>query len=152
MEQELTQILAPYKGEKGALVPILQKVQEELGYLSEEAVSQIAKFLRVSSSEVFGVLTFYAQFRIIPSGRNVVRVCRGTACHVRGGARILEAVQRELGIKEGETTPNLEYTLETVACIGACAIAPTMMINKNAYGRLNPKRIAEVFHRKKEDG
>jgi len=152
MEQELTQILAPYKGKKGALVPLLQKVQEELGYLSEEAVSEITKFLRVSPSEVFGVLTFYAQFRIIPSGRNVVRVCRGTACHVRGGARILEAVQRELGIKEGETTPNLEYTLETVACIGACAIAPTMMINKDAHGRLNPKRIAEVFHRKKEDG
>ncbi len=151
MQEELAEVLAPYKGTKGSLIPVLQKVQEKLGYLPEEAVSEIAKFLRVSSSEVFGTLTFYAQFRTTPTGRNRVTVCRGTACHVRGGARVLDAVKRELGIDEGETTPDLEYTIETVACIGACALAPTMRINMDTYGRLNPKKVPEIFHRSKEE-
>ncbi len=145
MPEQLAEILAPYQGERGVLIPVLQKVQEELGYLPEEAVAEIAKFLRISSSEIFGVISFYAQFRTTPSGKHVVRVCRGTACHVRGGALVLDSVQRELGVNEGETTADLEYILETVACIGACALAPTMMTDKSTHGRLDPKKVTEIF-------
>ena len=147
--EHLTELLAPYKGQRGALIPILQKVQEELGYLPEEAVSEIAAFLGMLPSEIFGVLTFYAQFRTTPTGRNVVTVCRGTACHVRGGSRVLDAVERELDIKEGETTPDLEYSIETVACIGACALAPTLRINQDTYGRMKPAKVPEIFRQGK---
>jgi NADH:ubiquinone oxidoreductase subunit E len=94
---------------------------------------------------VFGVATFYAQFRLVPSGKNRVTVCRGTACHVRGGARILKDVQQRLGIKPGETTPDLEYSLDTVACIGACALAPNLTINDNVHGQLTTKKVGEIF-------
>lgn len=151
MEEQLAEILDPYKGERGTLIPVLQKVQESFGYLSQEAISQVAKFLKVSESEIFGVLSFYAQFRTTPAGRNRVMVCRGTACHVRGGERILAAVERVLGIREGESTPDLEYSLETVACIGACALAPTMMINKSAHGRLTPAKVVEIFARETKE-
>ena len=145
MEEGLEEILTLYRGERGALIPVLQKVQESLGYLPQEAITQIAKFLRVPESEIFGVLSFYAQFRTTPVGRNRVMVCRGTACHVRGGEGVLAAVERALGVKEEESTPDMEYSLETVACIGACALAPTMMINKSAHGRLTPAKVVEVF-------
>jgi NADH:ubiquinone oxidoreductase subunit E len=110
----------------------------------------IADFLRLSNSTVYSVATFYAQFKMVPSGRRVVRVCRGTACHVRGGARILRQVEKRLGIKPGETTDDWEYTLETVACIGACALAPTMTVDKEAHGRMTNKKVAEVFGDKGE--
>jgi NADH-quinone oxidoreductase subunit E len=152
LEQQLGEVLAPYKGERGELIPILQKVQEKLGYLSEEAISEIARFLRVSESEIFGVASFYAQFRTTPVGRKHVMVCRGTACHVRDGERILAAVERELGIEEGGVTPDMEYSMETVACIGACALAPTMMINKEVHGRLTTKKVAEIFGRRGGEG
>jgi len=145
LEEGLAEILAPYRGKRGVLIPVLQEVQESLGYLPQEAITQVAKFLRVSESEIFGVLSFYAHFRTTPVGRNRVMVCRGTACHVRGGEGVLAAVERALGVKEGENTPDLEYSLETVACIGACALAPTMMINKSAHGRLTPAKVVEVF-------
>lgn len=128
-----------------ALVPLLQKVQGELGYIPEEAVFGIGDKLGVPASEVFGVLTFYAQFRLTPQGRNLVKVCRGTACHVRGAVAVRKAVERVLGIEAGETTADMEYTLETVACIGACALAPTMVINDNVYGEMSAKKVEEVF-------
>lgn len=145
MNQELAEILAPYQGRRGSLIPILQAVQARLGYLPEEAVVQIARFLGTPESEIYGVLTFYAQFRTSPVGRNLVTVCRGTACHVRGGARILEEVARRLGIKEGETSPDLEYSLETVACLGCCALAPTMVINSEVHGQMTTKEAAALF-------
>lgn len=145
LRERLTEILAPYKGEKGALIPVLQKVQSELGYLPEEAVSEIARFLGIAKSEVYGVLTFYAQFRTTPVGKNLVKVCRGTACHVRGGARILTEVERRLKIKPGETTPDLEYTLETVACLGCCALAPTIVRNDGVHGQMTTRKVAELF-------
>jgi NADH-quinone oxidoreductase subunit E len=125
----LNDILSSYQGKKEELIPILQQVQQAFGYLPEPIMKKIAKFLQLPESTVFGVGTFYAQFKLVPSGRNIIRVCRGTACHVRGGARILREVEKRLGIKPGESTPDLEYSLETVACIGACALAPTMVIN-----------------------
>jgi NADH-quinone oxidoreductase subunit E len=143
----IDEILSLFKGEEGELIPILQKVQLEFGYVPEKAITRVAKFIRVPEVTVFGVATFYAQFKLVPTGRNVVRVCRGTACHVRGGARILKEVERKLGIKPGESTPDLEYALETVACIGACALAPTMVVNNDTYGKMTTKKVSEILNR-----
>ena len=145
MKERLNIILSSYKGKEEELIPILQKVQEEFGYLSEDAMREVAKFTRVPESRVYAVVTFYAQFRFTPIGRNHVMVCRGTACHVRGAPRILEAIEQQLGIKEGETTSDMEYSLETVACIGACGLSPCIMINKKVKAKLTPKKIAELF-------
>ncbi len=144
-KEELKEILSRYSGKKNELIPILQEAQEEFRYLPSEVMQDIARFLHVPESMVFGVCTFYAQFKLVPSGRVVVRVCRGTACHVRGGARVLRETERRLGIKAGGTTEDLEYTLETVACIGACALAPTMTVDKETYGQMTTKKVVEVF-------
>ena len=144
-KEKLDEILSRYSGSKEELIPLLQEVQAEFRYLPSEVMLKIARFLRVPESTVYGVTTFYSQFKMVPSGRNIIRVCRGTACHVRGGARILYEAERRLGIKPGETTEDMEYTLETVACIGACALAPTMMIEKETYGQMTTKKVAEVF-------
>ena len=145
MQERLNEILSSYQGKKEELIPILQQVQQVFGYLPELAMEGIAKFLTLPESTVFGVGTFYAQFKLVPSGRNIIRVCRGTACHVRGGARILREVEKHLGIKPGESTPDLEYCLETVACIGACALAPTMVVNNETHGQMTTKKAAEVL-------
>ena len=145
IQEQLGDILSRYTGDKSELIPILQEAQEQLRYLPAEAMQQISRFLRMPESAVFGVSTFYAQFKLVPSGRRIVRVCRGTACHVRGGARILREVERRLHIKPGKTTDDLEYTLETIACIGACALAPTMTIEKETYGQMTTKKVAEVI-------
>ena len=145
VEESLNAILSSHLGTKDELIPILQQVQQAFGYLPEPALKKIAKFLKLPESTVFGVGTFYAQFKLVPSGRNVIRVCRGTACHVRGGARILREVEKHLGIKPGESTPDLEYCLETVACIGACALAPTMVVNSETHGQMTTKKAAEVL-------
>jgi NADH-quinone oxidoreductase subunit E len=150
ISEKVDEILASYTGEKAELIPILQQVQEALGYLPEEAMQRVAQFANVPECTVFGVATFYAQFKFVPTGRNIVRVCRGTACHVKGGSRILKEVQRHLGIKPGESTPNLEYALETVACIGACALAPTMTINNETYGEMTTKKAAGIFNQRSE--
>jgi len=106
----------------------------------------IARFLRLPESTVYGVGTFYAQFKFAPTGKRVVKVCRGTACHVRGGARILQEVETQLGIKPGETTADLEYSLEMIACFGSCALAPVVVIDKTVYGRMTPKDVTRVLH------
>ncbi|UCH20735.1 MAG: NADH-quinone oxidoreductase subunit NuoE [Deltaproteobacteria bacterium] len=145
IDYQVDDILAAYKGVNDELIPILQAVQEKFGYLPQPSMKQIADFLKVPESSVFGVATFYAFFKLVPTGRNVVRVCRGTACHVRGGARILREVEKQLGVNPGESTPDLEYYLETVACIGACALAPTMRINDDTFGQMTKKKAAEIF-------
>ena len=127
------------------LITILQETQEALGYLPAEAMQKIARFLSISPGVVLGVATFYAQFKRVPSGKTKVTVCRGTACHVRGGARILREVERRLGIKPGETTEDMEYSLETVACIGACALAPNITINDDVHGQMTTKKVGEIF-------
>lgn len=147
IEERLNKILSSYQGREAELIPILQKVQQEFGYLPELAIKQIARFLHLPEVTIFGVATFYAQFKLVPTGRNIVKVCRGTACHVRGGARILKEVQKQLGIKPGESTPDLEYCLETVACIGACALGPTMVINNETHGNMTTKKVAEILNR-----
>jgi len=143
--EQLDRILSQYEGASADLIPILQAVQERFGYLPREVMEGIAKFLRLPESTVYGVSTFYAQFKLTPTGKRIVKVCRGTACHVRGGVRILREVERRLGVKPGETTDDMEYTLETVACIGACALAPNMVIDSETYGRMTTKKVAEAF-------
>ena len=148
----LDEVLALYSGEEEELIPILQKVQGELGYIPEKAIKRIAEFLKMPEVTVFGVVTFYAQFKLVPTGRNLIRVCRGTACHVRGGARILKELETKLEIKSGETTPDLEHTLETVACIGACALSPAVVVNDKVHAKMTLEKVKEILDQKSVPG
>jgi len=150
MEARLITILSSYKGNQSELIPILQQVQKEYGYLPEQEMLDIAKFAGVPESRVFAVASFYAQFRFTPIGRNRVLVCRGTACHVRGAQRILEEVERQLHVEEGGTTEDLEYTLETVACIGCCALAPCMVVNDKVESKVTTKKVKSLFQKGQE--
>jgi NADH:ubiquinone oxidoreductase subunit E len=143
--ERLESIIANYQGQRWGLIPLLHEIQRAQGYIPTEMIPRIASAVGMFPSQVQGVLTFYALFYTAPRGKNIVRVCRGTACHVRGGKTILKLVKQQLGIEEGETTPDMEYTLETVACIGCCALAPNMVINRNIHGHMNPKKIALIF-------
>lgn len=145
MKEELSEVLDSYKGEKGAVIPILQKVQEKLGYLSEEAVKEVAHFLRTSESVIYGVATFYAQFRFTRPGEHQLKVCLGTACHVRGGELILDTVQRELGVEPGGTTSDYKFSLERVACFGCCALAPVAVIDKTVHSRMTPSKVKQLL-------
>lgn len=151
VRDKLDEILSHHKGKKEELIPVLQEAQEQFGYLPPEVMLEIAKFLRLPESTVFGVSTFYAQFKFSPTGRKKVRLCRGTACHVRGAPRILEEVEKYLGIKPGETTKDLEYSLETIACFGSCALAPVMVVDDNVYGRMTPKKVSQILSNTKSD-
>jgi NADH-quinone oxidoreductase subunit E len=145
VQDTLKEVFSHYKGEKHELINILQTTQEKFRYLPAAAMQEISRFLHVPESTIYGVSTFYAQFKLTPLGKRVVRVCRGTACHVRGSSKVLAEMEKQLGIKAGETTPDMEYTLETVACIGACALAPTMTIDSETYGKMTTKKVAEVL-------
>jgi len=146
--KRVDRIIADYREQRWALIPLLHEIQGVLDYIPPEAIPRIARGLGLFSSQVQGVITFYTQFYTAPRGKNIVRVCRGTACHVRGGKTILKLVKQHLGIEENETTPDYDYSLETVACIGVCALAPNMVINTTTYGHLNPKKVARLFSRK----
>jgi len=145
MEEPLSKIFSSFKGNPDELIPILQAVQHEYGYLSDSAMSETAEFTGVPSSRIYAVATFYAQFRFTPIGRNHITVCRGTACHVRGAPRILDEIEKTIGITDGETTEDLEYSLETVACIGACGLSPCIMINRKVKAKMTPRKVAELF-------
>ncbi len=151
---KLIPIIEKHKGEKWSLIPLLQEVQEVFGYVPPESIEPIADALKLFPSEVQGVATFYSGFSLKPKGRCVLRVCRGTACHVKGSRSILRMVKKELGVKEGETTPDFQFTLETVACLGACFLAPTMMVNREYFGRLNPTKVESIIetYRKQKGG
>jgi NADH-quinone oxidoreductase E subunit len=142
---KITSLIEEYQGKKWALIPLLQKIQEEYGYIPPETIGPIAEALHLFPSEVQGVVTFYSQFSLKPRGKNVIRVCKGTACHVRGGRSILKIAKRELGVDEGNTTEDYQFTLETVACLGACFLAPTMMVNKSYYGKLSPPKMTSIL-------
>lgn len=142
------QVLQKYKGTTGKLIPVLQEVQAIFGYLPADALGEIGRVLKIPASEIYGVATFYGQFHLKPRGKNIIKVCTGTACHVRGGGKVLEELKSCLGLKDGElTTPDLLFTLDPVACIGACGMAPVMMVNDDVYGRLDPKNIASILAR-----
>jgi NADH:ubiquinone oxidoreductase subunit E len=138
-------IIAAHKEQRWALIPLLHEIQGAVGYIPPEAVPRIAGALGLFPSQVQGVISFYSQFYTTPRGKNIVRVCRGTACHVRGAKTIMKLVRQHLGIGEGETTADLQYSLETVACIGCCALAPNIVVNRNIYGHMNPKKVASIF-------
>jgi NADH-quinone oxidoreductase subunit E len=145
VKDKLNNILARHSGKRDQLVPILEDVQEQFGYLPQEAIRRIAKFLRTSEGTVFGVATFYALFKFVPTGKRMVKVCRGTACHVRSAPRILDEVQKKLKIKPGETTSDLEYSLEAIACFGSCALGPVMVVDNTVYGRMTPAKVGEIL-------
>ena len=145
---QLMELLDHYRGYDGGLIPVLQEAQNIYGYLPADALEKISQELSIPFSEVFGVVTFYSQFHLKPRGRNIIRVCLGTACHVLGGSKIMDALKDVLGVDNGGTTEDLRYTLESVACIGACGLAPCIMINDDTHGRLVPadmKKILEQY-------
>ena len=140
----LDEVLNQYKGEQGAVIPVLQRAQDIYGYLPAEVLHHIAKRLGVPLSQVYGVATFYAQFYLAKRGRNTVRCCDGTACHVRGAARILSTLENSMGIKAGETSSDYRVTLEVVYCLGACGLSPVAVINNQVIGRLVPEKMVEL--------
>lgn len=127
------------------LLPILQEVQGRLGYLPREAMEQIASSLKIPEVDVYSVATFYNQFRLNPPGKHQIKVCMGTACHMAGGHIIMDSFARRLNIKEGETTPDREFSLERVACVGCCALAPVVVINENVEGKVRPTRVDGIL-------
>jgi len=141
--EELLESLAVARGCN--LIGVLQEVQDRVGYLPRAALEGISRRARVPLSRIFGVVSFYAQFYTEPRGRHTVRCCRGTACHVKGAGRVLDVVKRELGIEEDETTPDMMFYLETVACLGTCFLAPVMMIDNQYYGMLTPQRVGSIL-------
>lgn len=141
----LDEVIESYKDKPGALIPVLQMAQGIFGYLPEVALKRIAKGMHKSYSEVAGVVGFYSFFSTVPRGRNLVRVCLGTACYVRGGMKVLEALKKELGIDVGETTEDREFSLEVARCFGACGLAPVLTINDVVHHRVKPARINEVL-------
>ncbi len=152
--EKLEEIIEDHRDKKWGLIPLLQDVQEVFGYVPPESIEPIADALNMFPSQVQGVITFYAGFSLKPKGRCVLKVCRGTACHVKGSRSILRLIQKDLSLKEGETSPDYQFTLETVACLGACFLAPTMMVNKEYYGKLNPTKVTSVlgeYRKDKED-
>ncbi len=144
-EEKLDQIIAQRKSENGALIAVLQGAQKIYGYLPAHVLKHVSKALRIPIANVYGVATFYAQFRLAPMGRNVISVCLGTACHVRGGAKVMEAIEKKLSIKDGETTEDGRYSVEIVNCIGACGLAPVISINGEVHGRLNADQIPGIL-------
>jgi NADH-quinone oxidoreductase subunit E len=143
--QQIEDILCRFSRDRGNLIPILHDVQNHFGYLSREAMEAVARYLGLSNSTVYGVATFYAGFKFAPSGRHSVKACRGTACHVKGASRLIGELEKQLGVKPGETTPDGEYTLETVACFGSCALAPVVVKDGKVYGRVTPARVKSIL-------
>ena len=146
---KVDEILAKFAGKKGALIPVLQEVQALYNYLPKDVLEYVAEKMKTPISQIYGLVTFYSQFHLNPRGRNIIRVCQGTACHVRGGKIILQEVEKQLGIKAGHTTEDLRFTLETIACVGACGLAPVMQVNEDTQGRLTTEKIAGILARYK---
>ena len=143
--EKLKPLLDEFADKKWALIPLLQQVQETFGFISPEMMEPIAKALGLFASQVQGVVTFYSQFYTSPRGKHIVRVCRGTACHVRGSGSVLKIIKQNLCVEEGETTTDYNFTLETVACLGACFLAPTMLVDHEYFGKLAPSRVMNVL-------
>ncbi|MDR1875020.1 MAG: NADH-quinone oxidoreductase subunit NuoE [Synergistaceae bacterium] len=141
----LAPIIERHRGKQGVAIPLLADVQKEMGYVEREAVEYVGRQLSIPPAELFGVATFYAMFRFQPQGKYVVRLCRGTACHVQGSARLLEHIERAFDVHDGETTKDLMFTVQCVACLGCCSLAPVMMVNDEVYGRLTPEKAVHVL-------
>jgi len=144
-------ILKRYNPDRDNLIPILQRIQRENGYIAEAAVKEISNYLGISENDIYGVATFYTQFRFERPGDHIVRVCQGTACHVRGGKRIMGEVSKYLHIKTGETTPDYRFSLERVACFGSCALSPVVVIDEEVHGRMTPQKVKQILEKIKKD-
>jgi len=143
--EQLEAIISKHRGETWALIPLLQDIQETIGYIPLESIEPIAEALNLFPSQVQGVISFYAGLSLEPKGKYVIRVCRGTACHVKGGRSILRLMKKELGLNEGETSPDYQFTFETVACLGTCFLAPAMMVNRTYFGKLSPPKVTTIL-------
>ncbi|MBN2383284.1 NADH-quinone oxidoreductase subunit NuoE [bacterium] len=151
IESSVDTILEPYQGaSRDALIPILQKVQEQEGYLSEEAIVKISQKLNLPASKIFGVASFYNQFRFQPKGRYHIMVCRGTACHVKGSAKVLDMIMRTLKIEPGQTTRDKMFSLEVVACMGACGLSPVISINGEIFAKTTPMKAVRIINEYRE--
>ncbi len=142
---DLDALIEPYLGKKEMVIPVLQQVQDHYGYLPRPAMERVSQLMHIPLSRLYGVATFYAQFKMKPRGRYIIRVCKGTACHIQGSPKIAERIEEILGVQSGETTDDLRFTLEEVACIGACALAPVIMVNDNPHGRLTPDKVKAIL-------
>ncbi len=142
---ELDKIIMKHKGKPGGLIPVLEEAQVALEYLPMSVQKKIAKELNLPLSRVYGVVTFYSFFTMTPRGKHTVRVCLGTACYVRGGKAIKETLEKEFGIKEGETTPDRMFTLETIRCLGACGLGPVVVVDEDVHGRMKPSKVKEMM-------
>ena len=145
MRSALKRVFARHGRDRSDLIPIIQDAQDAIGWLPADVLEDVASHLNVPQADVYGVVTFYSQFYLEPRGRHRVRVCRGTACHVRGSGRILRLVERKLGVKPGETTSDMMFTYETVACLGACALSPVMMLDNTYFGSMTPDRAGRIL-------
>jgi len=145
LTEEFKEIFENFQGKESDLIPILQKTQEKFGYISQEATQEISRFLKTSENEIYGVASFYAQFRFSKPGRNVIKICMGTACHVKGGEILCDAVEREIGIKPGQVTPDSKYEFRRVACLGCCALAPVVQINDDVYSQMTVVKLRETL-------
>ncbi|MBW7897825.1 NADH-quinone oxidoreductase subunit E [Candidatus Brocadiaceae bacterium B188] len=149
---KIEKILGKYKNARGAVIPILQMVQTEYGYLPEPVIDLISERLHVSVHEIIGVATFYAQFHLKPRGQHIIKVCCGTACHIKGAKKVMEKLSETLEVPTGMTTKDNAFTLEEVACLGACSLAPVMMVDEDLHGKLAPDTVATVIKEIKEAG
>ena len=146
--EPLEEILASTpNASSGDLIPILQRIQEDYGYLPQNVLMAVSKRTEIPASRIYGVATFYEQFHLEPHGRHTIKCCRGTACHVKGGRDIIRTIARILGVKEGETTEDMRFTFETVACLGTCFLGPVMMVNNDYYGHLAPNKVKDILER-----
>jgi len=151
VRQEVNRVIKGFGKKRGNLIPILQKVQDELGYLPREAMSEIARYLCIAEMAVYSVVTFYNQFRLNPPGKHSVRVCLGTACHMKGGYIALDAWKRRLSIDVRQTTPDREFDLDTVACVGCCVMAPVTVVDDKPQGNVDPTRVDGILLAFKRD-
>jgi NADH:ubiquinone oxidoreductase subunit E len=153
MNDKLDQIITKYKEDGGNVIFLLQETQEALGYIPEEAINYFSETLDIAASRFYGVVTFYSQFHLKPRGKNIISVCCGTACHVKGGSKIADRVQRDLGIAtDGETTADRQFTFEIVRCVGACSIAPVVLVNNKAYAEMTADGTSKLIKKMQKEG
>jgi len=145
VQEQLDKIFAQCDGKPSDLIPILQDIQDVLGYVPREAMSETARFLNMAETSVYGVVTFYTQFCLTPQGKHKIKICEGTACHVRGSREVSRAVEKKLGIKSEETTEDFLFSLERVACLGSCALAPVIMVDKKVHGAMTPAKMETLI-------
>jgi len=151
-EQELKEAIARHKEQKGALMPVIQEAQRIYGYMPEEVQRMVSEEMGVSLSEIYGIVTFYSQFSLTPKGKYKIVICMGTACYVIGAGQILDRFEKELGIKDGECTPDMKFSLDGARCVGACGLAPVISINEDVYGKINEDMVPEILSNYKETG